>query len=222
LDFWLRTLEPLPTCAESSMNMVTWVAGTARYLSLTHDLEENVTSEVDERMDPMTRCLILGMPFAFLAHDVGEVRGNAELNDAFTRLASGTRWGRRVAGAMRTSDRQMAVAVAALTAACVVVSVRAARSPVRTGATAQFAAATAVMGGHLLAHVGQSLLLRRPVPGLGGGLLVTVPYSVVVLARLHRRGYVDAATVARAGGAAALALGPALVVLRLLARRAVQ
>jgi hypothetical protein len=78
------------------------------------------------------------------------------------------------------------------------------------------------MGGHLLVHVGQSLLLRRPTPGLSGGLLVTVPYSAVVLARLHRRGYVDAAMVARGAGLAALALGPALVALRLLVRRAVR
>jgi hypothetical protein len=173
----------------------------------------------DERMDRTTRYLVLAMPLAFLAHDIGEVRGNAELNDAFARLASGSRLGQRIAGATRTSDRQMAAAVAVLTAACTAVSVRAVRRPVRSAATADFAAATAVMGGHLLAHVGQSLLLRRPTPGLRGGLLVTVPYSAAVLARLHRRGYVDAGSVARSTAVAALALGPTLVALRLLARK---
>jgi hypothetical protein len=173
-------------------------------------------------MDRTTRFLVLAMPLAFLAHDIGEVRGNAELNDALARLASGSRLGRRVAGAIRTSDRQMAVAVAALTAACTALSVRAVRRPVRSAATTEFAAATAIMGGHLLAHVGQSLLLRRATPGLRGGLLVTVPYSAVVLARLHRRGYVDTGPVVRSTAVATLALGPTLIGLRLLARQAIR
>lgn len=58
-----------------------------------------------ERMDRTTRCLVLAMPLGFLTHDIGEVRGNAELNDALARLASGSRPG-CTAAATSTSPRR--------------------------------------------------------------------------------------------------------------------
>ena len=170
-------------------------------------------------LDPVTRWLVLGLPVAFLAHDLGEVRGNEELNQALADLASGSPRLARVAERMRTSDRQMAVAVSALTAACVVVAWRAARRPAPSPAMSDFAVGTAVVGGHLVSHVAQSVLLRRPAPGLAGGLLVTVPYTVVVLRRLQQRGYVDGRQTARWTAAGFVLLGPVLAAVRLLARR---
>lgn len=174
----------------------------------------------DQRaLDPLTRWLVLALPAAFLAHDLGEVRGNAELNAVMAELSTRSPRLSRLALATQTTDRQMAVAVGALTAGCVAVSVRAARRPAPGPAMSDFAAATAVMGGHLAVHLAQSLFLRRRVPGLIGGLAVTVPYSALVLRRLRGRGYVDVTAAGRRATGAALALGPALVAVRLLARR---
>jgi len=177
-----------------------------------------------ERMDPVTRGLVLALPLAFLAHDVGEVRGNDELNAAMAQLAASVPGLRRlpVGGLVersRTTTRQLAVVVGLLSAALTAVSVRAAVRPPRTGATGDFAVAAGMVGGHLAGHVAQSVVLRRPVPGLTGGLLVTVPYSAAVLLRLGRRGYLEGTTVVRDGAGLAAVLPALLLGVRILARR---
>jgi Protein of unknown function with HXXEE motif len=170
-------------------------------------------------LDALTRWLVLALPVAFLAHDVGEVRGNAELNDVLADLSFGNPLLARAATSMRTSDRQMTLAVSALTLGCAAVSTRAVRRPAPSSATSDFAAATVVVGGHILGHVAQSLLLRRRAPGLAGGLMVTLPYAVLVVHRLHSRQYVEGTTVIRRAAVGMVALGPTLAMVRLLARR---
>jgi hypothetical protein len=86
-------------------------------------------------------------------------------------------------------------------------------------ATGDFAAATAVIGGHIVVHGAQSILLRRRMPGLRGGLAVILPYSVLLLRRLRRRGYLQAGQTARSAAFGAMAAVPTLVTLRLLVRR---
>jgi hypothetical protein len=177
-----------------------------------------------EVMDPLTRGLVLALPLAFLAHDLGEVAGNDDLNDALVSLAGGLPVLRRlgvekVARRSITTQRQLAVAVGLLAGALTAVSVRAAVRPPRTAATAHFAVATGLVGGHLAGHVVQSLLLRRPMPGLTGGLAVTVPYSAAVLLRLRRRGYLEDTTIARDAIAPAAAFPLLLLGVRALARR---
>jgi len=162
---------------------------------------------------------MLGLPLAFLAHDLGEVRGSRELDDDLVELASRVPGVRRVAPSVRTSPRQLAVAVGALTTLLTAVSVRAVARPPRTRATGDYAAVTAVVGGHLASHVAQSLILRRPAPGLRGGLAVTVPYSALVLTRLHRRGYLPQGALGRDLVRAGAALPPLLIAVRLLGRR---
>lgn len=178
----------------------------------------------DTTMDPLTRGLVLALPLAFLAHDIGEVRGNDDLNDALVSIARDVPLLRRlgvdrVARRSVTTQRQMAVAVGLLTGALTVVSVRAAVRPPRTAATGDFAVVAGFVGGHLAGHVVQSLMLRRPMPGLIGGLAVTVPYSAAVLLRLRRRGYLEGTTIVR-DGAGLVATFPLVAFgVRALARR---
>jgi hypothetical protein len=68
-------------------------------------------------------------------------------------------------------------------------------------------------------HGARSILLRRRMPGLRGGLAVTLPYSVLLLRRLRRRGYLQAGQTARSTAFGAMAAVPTLVTLRLLVRR---
>lgn len=177
-----------------------------------------------DTMDPLTRGMVLALPLAFLAHDLGEVRGNDDLNDALVSIARDVPLLRRVgiervARRSVTTQRQMAVAVGLLAGALSVVSVRAAVRPPCSAATGDFAVAAGLVGGHLAGHVVQSLMLRRPVPGLAGGLAVTVPYSAAVLLRLRRRGYLEGTTVARDSAGLAAALPFLLFGIRALARR---
>lgn len=69
-----------------------------------------------------------------------------------------------------------------------------------------------------MVHGARSILLRRRMPGLRGGLAVTLPYSVL-LRRLRRRGYLQAGQTARSAAFGAMAAVPTLVTLRLLVRR---
>jgi hypothetical protein len=171
------------------------------------------------RLDPLTRWMVLALPVAFLAHDIGEVRGNGELNEVLADLSAANPVAARIANSMRTTDRQMALAVSALTLGCASVSVRAARSRAPSSAISDFASVAVVVGGHMLGHVAQSFLLRRRVPGLTAGLVVTVPYSILVVRRLHTLKYVDKGTVVRRTAAGTIVLGPMLGLVRLAARR---
>ena len=170
-------------------------------------------------LDQTTRRLILLLPAAFLAHDVGEIAGNDELNRALGDLA-----GRfpaladRLAPAFAINRRQMAVAVGVLTAGLSGLSWQAARSGAHSQAVTGYAAATLLLGGHILGHVAQAVALRRYLPGLTGGLVVSLPYSMVVLRRLQRHGLVDPGTVARAAAAGAVLGVPALLAVRALGR----
>jgi len=183
-----------------------------------------VPAKVPDRMDAGTRALVLALPLAFLAHDVAEVRGNDALNRDLAELAARVPGLRRlpldrVVAASTTTRRQLGVAVGLLASALAVVSVRAAVRPPRTGATGDFAVAAGVVGGHLAGHVAQSVLLRRPSPGLVPGLLVTVPYSVAVLARLRRRGYLPEGSLVRGGAGLAATVPGILLGVRVLSRR---
>jgi hypothetical protein len=183
------------------------------------DKPDNVTDADRRSLDPVTRWLVLALPVAFLAHDVGEVRGNADLNRALAELSARIPLARRLASSVATTDKQTAAAVGVLTAGCSALALRAARQPAPGPATGEFAAATAIIGGHIVVHVAQSILLRRRMPGLLGGLAVTLPYSVLLLQRMGRRGYLETGQTARNAAFGTVAAVPALAALRLLARR---
>ena len=121
--------------------------------------------------DPATRRLILLLPAAFLAHDIGEIAGNDELNRALGDIAGRfPSLAQRLAPSFTTSRRQMAVAVGVVTAGVAALSVAAARGRPRSPALTLHAAATLVFGGHIVGHAAQAVALRRYLPGLGGGL----------------------------------------------------
>jgi hypothetical protein len=48
---------------------------------------EPVTAADRRSFDLVTRWLVLSLPAAFLAHDIGDVRGNADLNSALAGLS---------------------------------------------------------------------------------------------------------------------------------------
>jgi hypothetical protein len=52
----------------------------------------------------MTRWLVLSLPAAFLAHDIGEVRGNADLNSALAGLSDRIPLAARLAPSVATTD----------------------------------------------------------------------------------------------------------------------
>jgi hypothetical protein len=124
----------------------------------------------------------------------------------------------RLAPAFAINRRQMAVAVGVLTAGLSGLSWQAARSGAHSQAVTGYAAATLLLGGHILGHVAQAVALRRYLPGLTGGLVVSLPYSMLVLRRLQRHGLVDPGTVARAAAAGAVLGVPALLAVRALGR----
>ena len=162
---------------------------------------EPVTAADRRSFDLVTRWLVLSLPAAFLAHDIGEVRGNADLNSALAGLSDRIPLAARLAPSVATTDRQAAAAVGALTAGCAALAVRAVQQPAPGPATGDFAAATAIIGGHIVVHGAQSILLRRRMPGLRGGLAVILPCSVLLLRRLRRRGYLQAGQTDRPPGA---------------------
>lgn len=180
---------------------------------------EKVTAMDRPSFDTLTRLLVLSLPAAFLAHDIGEVRGNADLNSAMAEMSARIPFAARLAPSVATTDRQTAAAVGALTVGCAALAVRAVRQRAPGPATGNFAAATAIMGGHIVVHGAQSILLRRWMPGLRGGLAVTLPYSVLLLGRLRRRGYLEPGQTAKSAAFGAMAAVPTLVILRLVARR---
>jgi hypothetical protein len=81
-----------------------------------------------------------------------------------------------------------------------------------------YAAATLLLGLHMLDHVAHAVALRRYLPGLAGGLALSLPYSVLVVRRLHRAGLVDLRAVRRAVAIGAVLLPPGLLGLRALVR----
>jgi hypothetical protein len=81
-----------------------------------------------------------------------------------------------------------------------------------------YAAVVLLLGGHMLPHTAQAILLRRVLPGLAGGLLVSLPYSVVVTRRLLRHGLVEPADLAQTTAAGAALLVPAILGLRAFSR----
>lgn len=170
-------------------------------------------------LDPTTRRLVLLLPAALLAHDLGEVAGSDELNRALGDLAERVpALADKLAPALAISHRQMAVAVGMLTAGLGGLAWQAARSGARSQAMTGYAAATLLFGGHILGHVAQAVVLRRYLPGLAGGLVVSLPYSVVVLRRLQRNGLVDSGAVGRTAAVGAALGVPALLAVRALGR----
>jgi hypothetical protein len=131
-------------------------------------------------LDPATWRLILLLPVAFLAHDLGELAGNEELNQAVTDLAR--RFpilAERVLPHFTTSRAQAALAIGLLAGRVTLLSWRAARSAPRSSTMTAYAAVV-LLGVHMLRHTMQAIMLRRVLPGLAGGLLVSLPYSMVV------------------------------------------
>jgi hypothetical protein len=123
------------------------------------------------------RRLILLLPAAFLAHDLGEVAASNELNRALGDLAERfPAVADRLAPALAISRRQMAAAVGMLAAGLGVLAWQAARSAARSRAMTGYAAATLLFGGHIVGHVAHTVVRRRYLPGLAGGLVVGRPY----------------------------------------------
>jgi hypothetical protein len=170
-------------------------------------------------LDPVTRRLILLLPVAFLAHDLGELAGNDELNRAacdltrrFPVLAE------RILPRFITSRAQATVAIGTLAAGVAGLSWRAARSAPRSPIMTAYAAATLLLGAHMLPHTMQAIALRRRLPGLAGGLTISLPYSVLVVRRLLHRRLVAPDALARAAAAGAVLLVPAVLGVRALGR----
>lgn len=170
-------------------------------------------------VDPTTGRLIQLLPVAFLAHDLGELAGNAKLDRAFADLTQRSPvLANRLVPRFTTTGPQFAVGVGVLTAGCAALSWRAARSVPRSQAMTTYAAATLLLGLHMLGHVAHAVALRRYLPGLAGGLALSLPYSVLVVRRLHRAGLVDLRAVRRAVAIGAVLLPPGLLGLRALVR----
>jgi hypothetical protein len=74
-----------------------------------------------------------------------------------------------------------------------------------------YAAVTLLLGAHMVPHSAQAIALRRVVPGLVGGLTLSLPYSALVVGRLLRHGLVEPCALARATGAGAGLLVPVLL-----------
>jgi hypothetical protein len=170
-------------------------------------------------LDPVTRRLILLLPGAFLAHDLGELAGNDELNWAaqdltrrFPVLAE------QVLPRFTTSRAQAAVAIGTLAAGVTGLSWRAARSAPRSPTMTAYAAATLLLGAHMQPHTVQAIALRRRRSGLAGGLAVSLPYSVLVVRRLLYRGLVAPDALARVTAVGAVLLVPAALGVRALGR----
>ena len=170
-------------------------------------------------LDPTTRRLILLLPAAFLAHDLGEQAVTDEVNQArhdllrrFPILAQ------RALPYFTTSQAQASVAIGTLAAGVAMLSWRAARSAPGSPAMTTYAAATLLLGAHMVPHAAQAIALRRRLPGLAGGLMVSLPYSALVIGRLLRHGLVEPGALARATGAGAALLVPVLPGVRALGR----
>jgi Protein of unknown function with HXXEE motif len=177
------------------------------------------TAASPSALDPTTRRLILLLPAAFLAHDLGELVGNDELNQAahdllrrFPVLAQ------RALPQFTTTRAQATVAIGTLATGVTLLSWRAARSAPGSPAMTAHAAVTLLLGAHMVPHAAQAIALRRVLPGLVGGLTVSLPYSALVVGRLLRRGLVEPGALARATGAGAALLGPVLLGVRALGR----
>jgi hypothetical protein len=170
-------------------------------------------------LDSATRRLILLLPAAFLAHDLGELVGNDELNQAARDL---TRrfpvLAQRAVPHFTTSRAQATVAIGTLATGVTMLSWRAARSAPGSPAMTTYAAATLLLGAHMVPHAAQAIALRRVLPGLAGGLTVSLPYSALVIGRLLRHGLVEPGALARATGVGAALLVPVLLGARALGR----
>lgn len=170
-------------------------------------------------LDPATRRLILLLPAAFLAHDLGELAGNDELNRAARDLTRRVPvLAERALPHFTTSRAQATVAIGALAASVTVLSWRAARSTPRSPTMTAYAAVTLLLGAHILPHTAQAIALRRVPPGLAGGLTIALPYSVLMVRRLVRHGLVDPGALARAMAVGAVLLLPAVLGVRALGR----
>jgi hypothetical protein len=170
-------------------------------------------------LDPASRRLILLLPAAFLAHDLGELVGNDELNRAAHDLTRRCpTLAERALPHFTTSRAQATVAIGTLAAGVTVLSWRAARSTPRSPVLTAYAAATLLLGAHMVPHTAQAIALRRVLPGLAGGLTVSLPYSGLVVGRLLRQGLVEPGAMARATAAGAAMLVPVLLGVRALGR----
>ena len=170
-------------------------------------------------LDPATRRLILLLPAAFLAHDLGELVGNDELNQAAHDLTRRLPvLAQRALPHLTTTRAQATVAIGTLASGVSVLSWRAARSVPGSPALTTYAAATLLLGAHMVPHAAQAIALRRMLPGLVGGLAVSLPYSALVVGRLLRRGLVEPGALARATGVGAGLLAPVLLGVRALGR----
>jgi hypothetical protein len=81
-----------------------------------------------------------------------------------------------------------------------------------------YGAATLLLGAHMVPHTVAAIALRRWLPGLAGGLTITVPYSAMMVRRLLRHGLVDPGALARSTAVGAVLLVPAVLGVRALGR----
>jgi hypothetical protein len=145
------------------------------------------TAALPLAVDPTTRRLILLLPAALLAHDLGELAGNDQLNRAAHDLTR--RFpipAERALPHFTTSRTQATVAIGALAAGVTMLSWRAARSAPHSPTMTAYGAATLLLGAHMVPHTVAAIALRRWPPGLAGGLTITVPYSALMVRRLLR------------------------------------
>jgi len=81
-----------------------------------------------------------------------------------------------------------------------------------------YAAATLLLGAHMVPHTAQAIALRRVLPGLAGGLTVSLPSSALVIGRLLHHGLVEPGALARAAAGGAAMPVPVLLGVRALGR----
>jgi hypothetical protein len=109
------------------------------------------TAASPSALDPATRRLILLLPAGFLAHDLGELVGNDELNRAAHDLTRRLPvLAQRALPPFTTTRAQATVAIATLATGVSVLSWRAARSAPDSPALTTYAAATLLLGAHMV------------------------------------------------------------------------
>lgn len=161
------------------------------------------------------------LPVSFLLHDLEEIL----TMEQWIRANQGTlesiiqRGGifARLKGMLSIDTRQFTAAVLFELIIFIAVALFATLRPEVSAARWLFAWALGGLFLHLFVHAGQGLILRRYVPGLWSGLLITLPACVLMYGLFFRMGWLDGQTAWIAAGlglvsflplvAAALSLG---------------
>lgn len=130
-----------------------------------------------------TKALICAFPAVFLIHDLEEVlTTEGFLRENRDRLPLPSSIKTRVT----VTTNQFALAVTFLFGIVSAISYLAARSLKPGRAMQLFAAITSLLFLNVFTHLGQSLLVRRPTPGVVTAVTVGLPYSLYTLRRLRR------------------------------------